>query len=129
MGMVWDNKNVKTQIFIDKLHFLVGPKPSIWHNLCIVNDCNERILKIILNGNEILHERNLQCEKAAHRKSNLFILGANFESLRKGNSSPRLCTFLIDLEKVSDWRGASIRTIYEIFIKICHPPIQSFPGD
>ena len=57
----WDNKNVYAQMFVSKINFMTGPKPGVWHNLCILISCAEKYQKIFMDSEEILHVAHAPC--------------------------------------------------------------------
>ena len=40
-----------------------GPLPGVWHNLCILNHCKNKNLKIVLDGEIALEVTDIDCEK------------------------------------------------------------------
>ena len=61
--MSWDNKNVLLTIRNSQFHFMHGPLPGVWHNLCILNQCKNKNLKIVLDGEMALEVTDIECEK------------------------------------------------------------------
>ena len=59
----WDNKNVLLTIRNSQFHFMHGPLPGVWHNICILNHCKNKNLKIVLDGEIALEVMDIDCEK------------------------------------------------------------------
>ena len=54
-----------SQVFMSDLTFFKGPIPTVWHNLCILNDCVKETLKYVLDSNLVLNLQNSTCKNQA----------------------------------------------------------------
>lgn len=98
-SLSWDNKNVLLTVRNSKFHFMHGPLPGVWHNLCILNNCRNNNQKIVLDGELALEVTDIDCEKY-QLDENIKITG-HFGSLTDFN----IWSKVLSNDEIHSWNG------------------------